>query len=155
MATEERDEYNADGQRWGLWERKAIGPAEDPMLVRYRVIRTPWFGLFIHKLLREDRSRHPHDHPWPFVSAVLVGGYREELAERFQHRGTRATFRERGPGSTRALPATGLWHRFVHLHRQPTWTLVLVGRKCNQWGFLLADGTTVDAEAYAPETYQP
>lgn len=35
------------------------------------------WGVRIHKILRSDRDRHFHDHPWPSISIILYGGYTE------------------------------------------------------------------------------
>jgi hypothetical protein len=118
-------------RRWALNERFLIGQQENPMLERWRLVQTPWFGVYVHFIFREDLDRVPHDHPWRFRSLVLRGGYVEELHER--------------PGDGRSrLVARRRWrtHRFPlhHAHRivqvvPGTVTLVVVGRKVRVWGF--------------------
>jgi hypothetical protein len=66
-------------RRWGVMSRLVIGKPGSPMLQRIRLIQTPWFGVYIHFIYREDRDRDVHDHPWPFATLVLRGGYDEEI----------------------------------------------------------------------------
>lgn len=104
------------------------------LLTRWRIIRTPWFGIFLHKHHNSDQSRHLHDHPWNFTTIVLRGGYDELVPARH------------GVGM-RHWPA-GSWHRLHaedahtidHLERTPTWTLMLVGRHRRVWQFHTPDG---------------
>jgi hypothetical protein len=94
-----------------------------PLLVRYYILHTRWFGVYLHHLMRSDIERHQHDHPWPFVSILLTGSYVEHTPEG-------ATRRKRG--SVLFRPAC--WIHRLEL-KQPIWTLVLVGRTCRHWGF--------------------
>lgn len=122
--------------RWAFNERFFIGHPDNPMLERWRLFSTPWFGLYVHFIYREDLDPVPHDHPWRFTSLVLRGGYWEELHER--------------PGDGRSrLVARRRWslHHFPlhHAHRivvvaPKTVTLVFLGRKVRTWGFY--DGPT-------------
>lgn len=38
-------------------------------------------GILIHRIDAPDPGLDLHDHPWPFVSIVLRGGYREDYAQ--------------------------------------------------------------------------
>jgi hypothetical protein len=122
--------------RWGLNEHFVIGRPGNPMMERWRLVQTPWFGLYVHFIYREDLDPVPHDHPWAFRSLVLHGGYFEELHERPGNGHSREVWH--GPRSLHRFPLH--WaHRIVHV--QPgTITLVLVGRKVRTWGFY--DGST-------------
>src|SRR5262249_22689414 len=132
--------------RFKLFEKYVIGPPSNPYMIRWRLIETPWFGVFFHRILRDDADRHLHDHPWPFVSVILRGGY-------FEHRNVElrdldmfgnpavvgSEIREtwHGPGSVIRHAATD-FHR-VALRRKghgwqpdaviPAWTLVFIGRR--------------------------
>jgi hypothetical protein len=61
--------------------RKAIfdvcAPEKGPLLIRYQLLRTPWFNIYLHHFLRSDNDRHFHDHPWHFLTILLAGGYIE------------------------------------------------------------------------------
>lgn len=39
------------------------------------------FGAYLHHIDRPDPGFDLHDHPWPFVSIILRGGYTEEYAD--------------------------------------------------------------------------
>jgi hypothetical protein len=57
-----------------------IGGTERPYLRRWFVIpRNPIFNIYLHQFLRSDDDRALHDHPWWFVSMMLVGKYREYM----------------------------------------------------------------------------
>lgn len=109
-------------------------------LFRIRLIDTPRFGVYLHHITGLDPQPIPHDHPWPFKSLVLSGGYSEQV------------FAPRSPflvmGGERCLVKTNYWGRgSVHrmgsslvAHRitgfKPnTWTLILRGRRDKDWGF--------------------
>ena len=48
---------------------------------RFDIIDTKWFTLSLNFMRKGDEGRHLHDHPKPFVSFILRGGYVEELAD--------------------------------------------------------------------------
>lgn len=41
-------------------------------------IKTPWFGIFIHKIYKADNEAHRHNHPWNHIIFPLGGEYIEE-----------------------------------------------------------------------------
>ena len=133
---------------WKLWSRFTVtGQDGSPYLVRLTIVGTPWFALMHHTFLRSDADRCLHDHPWPFVTLILSGGYFEE-----SQTGEVAKLDWRRPG-------TVLFRRATHRHRVilpdeyglPTWgpnidrgvpatTLLVRGRKSRTWGFWTSDG---------------
>ncbi len=52
------------------------GDETDVYLIRYYVVRSAWFNIFIHQFLRSDRD-DLHDHPWDFVTYLVSGSYTE------------------------------------------------------------------------------
>lgn len=44
---------------------------------RFRILQTPWFALFLHRISASDEDKHAHDHPWDFISFLLKGAYEE------------------------------------------------------------------------------
>lgn len=115
------------------------------------------FGIFLHRMDAPDPGVDIHDHPWAFVSLVLRGGYDEERtrndlavgAARMAERGLwdrRGTVRRRDWLSVASTPLN-YCHRITGLHRSPTWTLVIRGRKVRRWGFYLPTGW-MDWEVY-------
>lgn len=114
--------------RWSLFEpRKIIGRPDDagrPLMTRWTLIRCPLFSLKLHRFHRADPSCL-HDHPWPFVSLILAGGYYEQTEE---------GKRWYGAGSLLFRPAT--WrHRVVPKDGVEPLTLVLTGPRVREWGF--------------------
>src|SRR5260221_12600638 len=49
----------------------------NPYLVRLTLIELLGYSLKLHIILRSDRDRELHDHPWTFVTWMLAGGYWE------------------------------------------------------------------------------
>jgi hypothetical protein len=121
-----------------LFEKNVISANSPlgPLLIRYIIFRIPQFGIYIHKLCRDDNDRALHDHPWPFTSFIMKGGYFEYTpATAWYPEGEKKYY---GRFSFLRRPAKWI-HRFELVER-PTWTLVFVGRRCRKWGFWV-DGT--------------
>lgn len=63
-----------------IFEKETITRLGDkkqiPYLVRFTFLRTPWFQILFHKFLISDDDCL-HDHPWPFITVLLWGGYYE------------------------------------------------------------------------------
>ena len=123
-----------------LFRKSIVGPAHDSLLIRYVIFRIAAFGIYLHNMKRSDHDRALHDHPWPFVSVVLRGGYWEVHDQTLE--GHQVTIPHR-PGSVLVRPAE--WrHRFVlpverHKYKE-SWTLVIVGRRVRRWGFFTPSG---------------
>lgn len=121
--------------RWAFMERFEVPDYDHPernYLTRWRVVQTPWFAVCLHRFDGPDPRPTLHDHPWPFLSIVLRGGYQEvtsytlPLGHSVEH--------------VNVKQATDL-HYIRRLHRTPTWTLMLVGRRRRTWGYRDRDGT--------------
>lgn len=129
-----------------LFERYTITDVStgDAYLIRYRLFRCPWFGIFLHRILREDNDRDLHDHPWPFISIVLWGGYVEERPGsflKFSHSGHpihQPVPVKRGLFSTAFRRATDQ-HRITVVKPQ-TWTLFIPFGRKREWGFQTPGG---------------
>ncbi len=123
--------------RFRFFEKFVVNDETDgqPYLIRWRLIETPWFGVFLHHILRSDRDRATHDHPWGFVSVILSGGYTEHSQVRRPH-GATFTKHYRAGSIVR--------HKATDLHRleldRPAWTLVFIGARCREWGFMTPRG---------------
>lgn len=122
-----------DGSRWALYERFDIHDGlnnEELYLRRWYLIETPYFGVYLHKILLPDPDRPMHDHPWNFTAFMLRGGY-YELVENGVLRHRQWSFNHK----------RAEWkHRIHSLLRVPTWTLIFVGRRRREWGFHTDDG---------------
>ncbi len=107
----------------------------------------PYIGARVHHILRSDNDRHFHDHPWPFVTIILRGGYFEQrptLNARGQVIGITETWH--GPGSVLFRRARDL-HKLVLPAGRTAWTLFCTGPKSQTWGFLV-DGRKVPWREY-------
>jgi hypothetical protein len=121
--------------QWAFMSRLKIGKPDVGLYPdRLRIIATPWFGVYLHHIVRPDADPDPHDHPWPFGSLVLRGWYEEEL-----HPIPHVFLARREPWRYRRLS----WHtmprdqahRITDISPGGVWTLVLVGRRRGTWGF--------------------
>jgi len=123
-------------RRWGMLSGLDIGADGDPYLDRLRLIETPLFAVFLHHIHRPDRDPDPHDHPWPFVSVVLCGSYREKVWLDKTEPDLRGCFiRNRKRWSLRSLSRDAA-HMITRIDG-PLWTLVITGRShgTDSWGF--------------------
>ena len=122
----------------------------EPYLERYYVFlkdRT-WFpfNVFIHKFLKSDPD-DVHDHPWPYATLILKGGYWEWIPQfnsLGQKIGELATWR--GAGHFRICKANS-FHRIELDPNVTAWTLFMPGIKQREWGFL-SNGRWVQWEKY-------
>ena len=114
--------------------------SNEPYLERYYVFlkdRT-WFpfNIFLHKFLKSDPD-DVHDHPWPYATLILKGGYYEWIPQ-FDKQGNK--FNEiavwRGPGSFRVCGANS-YHRIELDPSVTAWTLFMPGPQEKEWGFLV------------------
>lgn len=139
--------------RWGVMRRMTLRRADGrAYLDRLRIVQTPWFGVYLHRMDAPDPGRDLHDHPWPFITCVLSGGYTEYradlrdaglLADRAESTGRLpGRIERRYPWRPRRMRLDEA-HTIVVLHKVPTWTLVLTGRRVRNWGF------------YVPRSAQP
>lgn len=108
---------------------QVIGPPVDPYLRRWFLLpRNRWLNLYLHQFLKSDEPDALHNHPWPFLSMCLRGGYVE--------------ITESGRRPRRAGNVILRWPQFRHRVEMPAdsaeaacWTLVLTGPKVQEWGF--------------------
>lgn len=118
---------------WALFQRFEIPnyDGDGNYLTRWRVVQTPLCALYLHRFTSPDPRPTLHDHPWHFVSIVLRGGY----TERRLNRRTLAVDEAHRVRRINVVRATD-GHAIVSLDRNPTWTLLLVGRRHRHWGYI-------------------
>lgn len=99
-------------------------------------------AVYLHCFHRGDWDDALHDHPWPFVSVILVGGYWEhaENSSGVVHR------RWHGPGRILWRPA-GYRHRVELPNGQKSWSLVIRGKKCRTWFFWCLSGCRLSGKS--------
>jgi hypothetical protein len=111
----------------------------EPYLERYYLFLkdrdTFPFNIFLHKFLRSDPD-DLHDHPWPYATVILKGGY-WEWTPVFDDAGRKLTevAKWRAPGHVRFNSATSL-HRIELDPGVECWTLFMPGAKTREWGFV-------------------
>lgn len=96
-------------------------------------------SIRVHRIMRPDRDRHLHDHPWNARTIILKGGYVEERADdwiRYHTAGDTARIRH------------GEYHRIAEVSEGGVWTLFITYRYRGTWGFLV-DGKKVPWREYA------
>ena len=96
------------------------------------------FNVFLHKFLKGDPD-DVHDHPWPYATLILKGGYYEWVPE-FDSNNTMLGQRRiwRGPGHFRTCSPTS-YHRIELKPGVTAWTLFMPGPQKREWGFLVND----------------
>lgn len=104
-------------------------------------------SIRLHRIMREDRERHHHNHPWNARTFILRGWYREMRP--------RAKNCPAGPGEYRVLRSIGEtaalnvgdFHRIIEVSPSGVWTLFITFRKQESWGFLV-DGRIINWREY-------
>jgi hypothetical protein len=96
----------------------------------------PLLGARVHHILRSDDDRHFHDHPWPYLTIILRGGYWEVRPVFVDYMVSYVVRTWHGPGSV-LLRRANSWHRLELPEGRTAWTLFCTGPKVQPWGFLV------------------
>ena len=127
-------------QRWDRHRVIMDRVNDEPYLERYYVFlkdrkRFP-FNIFVHKFLKSDPD-DVHDHPWPYATLILRGGYWEWIPVFNTHGQQIHEYCVwRRPGSIRFASAN-TYHRIELDPAVTCWTLFMPGVKQREWGFLV------------------
>ena len=94
------------------------------------------FNIFLHRFLKSDID-DLHDHPWPYATLILKGGY-YEWTPQFDADGKKIGEIAKwcAPGHFRICRANSL-HRIELDPNIECWTLFMPGPKQRDWGFLV------------------
>lgn len=94
------------------------------------------FNVFLHHFLCSDPD-DVHDHPWPYATLILKGGYWEWLPI-FDENNVKVSEYcvWRKAGHFRISPANS-YHRIELDPDIDCWTLFMPGPKQKEWGFLV------------------
>ena len=112
----------------------------EPLLTRYYLFLKDRkhfpFNIFLHKFHKGDPG-DVHDHPWPYATLILKGGYYEWIPK-FDSDGKKISEERmwRGPGHFRVCSATS-YHRIELCEGVTPWTLFMPGPHKREWGFLV------------------
>ena len=93
-------------------------------------------SVLLHHFLDKDPDRHIHNHPQPFTSQILTGGYVE---------GVEDDTNTYVMGDINRI-GRDHYHRVEHIHGD-TWSLVNTGPREGDWGFKV-DGVHVPHKEY-------
>lgn len=120
--------------------------SNEPYLERYYLFlkdrKVFPFNIFLHKFLKGDPD-DLHDHPWPYATLIIKGGYWETTPEgRFW----------RGPGHFRMCKAESL-HRIELEPGVTCWTIFMPGPQQREWGFMYK-GKWIYFETYLRDRYE-
>jgi hypothetical protein len=119
--------------KWAFMEKFVVPNFDtdsETYLTRWRLIQTPWFGIYLHRIGTPDSRPTLHDHPWDFTALVLRGGYIERRLDPMTMQ-VNEEHRIRFVNRMRTHDA----HAITRLFRVPTWTLVFVGARRRTWGY--------------------
>ena len=125
--------------------------SNEPYLERYYVFLKDrsWFpfNVFLHKFLKSDPD-DVHDHPWPYATLILKGGY-YEWVPKFNGNGEMIgqVRHWRGPGHFRVCNPTS-YHRIELKEGVTAWTLFMPGPHRREWGFLVKGKEWIQHEQY-------
>ena len=97
------------------------------------------FNVFLHKFLKSDPD-DLHDHPWPYATVILKGGYWEWVPQ-FNSKGEKVgeIAKWRGPGHFR-ISSSKSFHRIELDPGIECWTLFMPGPQQRDWGFATRKG---------------
>jgi hypothetical protein len=138
-----RREYKS-GTGWCVW-RWTFVPSD--YIVRLHLIKTPWFAICLHWLVKPDPEPYLHDHPVSFLSLILRGGYNEYRQQVFAPIWDMFDMR--------SCP----WYNFIRatdrhtiMYVLPhTLTLCFMGPKTREWGFHTPTGWVYWKDYYAQQ----
>jgi hypothetical protein len=126
-------------------KKKVIARKDNvPYLVRYTFFKWGFLSLKIHHILIDD-DHCMHDHPWPYMSVILKGGYFEVTPCHIYTAATRLKFNDET--NIQFYPSWSvLFRKARHVHRlqlpydQTCWTLFFTFRRERLWGFFTKYG---------------
>ena len=93
------------------------------------------FNLTMHKIVRSDDPVY-HDHPWPYMTIILKGGYWEHTPMYSGPYLIGDIKRWRGPGSIITRSSKKL-HWLELDNEKPATTLFFMGPQVREWGFIV------------------
>jgi hypothetical protein len=128
----------------------------EPLLTRYYLFlkerKSFPFNVFLHKFHKGDPG-DVHDHPWPYATLILKGGYYEWVPKFNSKKEMIGEIRHwRGPGHFR-ICSSNSYHRIELVPGITAWTLFMPGPHKREWGFLVNNKWTHN-EQYLQDRYE-
>ena len=123
---------------------RRLGFPEDPYLIRWLLGHDRIGSIRLHLWRGSDDLRYPHDHPWWFMTVILLGGYDEITPN----------YRTGASGSRRLSAFSVHFRRHDHRHcvsvpkGRRALTLLITGPKVHRFGFWLSERKFMRANKY-------
>lgn len=147
---------------WVIFEKRFELPDYDdplgePSRIRWRIIHTPFFGIYLHKWNKPDPRPTLHDHPWVFFSIILKGHYIQKVRKVKFHFDQAIIYLKKrgffiGDNDLIASPLKeekikwfnffphGKFHTVTYV-KKGTWSLMFVGKTHDSWGYIRKHGS--------------
>lgn len=103
---------------------------------RWRIIWTPWFAVYIHRIFMADNDMFMHDHPWDYFSMVLHGSYNEITPDTMRPGHAKDVILLPGFCTKRKAES---FHKIGTLNTESVTTLFITGRRRREWGFKVGE----------------
>jgi hypothetical protein len=123
--------HQRHGGNWAVLVPHTITHDGSTYVNRLRVIQTPLFSIYLHKIHRADAFPYGHDHPWWFAALIVSGGYDEEIWD--DPRRPVSYTRKRRRWSLRTIKRSQA-HRITDVYGD-LWSAVVTGPKRGTWRF--------------------
>lgn len=105
---------------------------------------TGYSSIRLHHIVREDRDRDLHSHPFGYRTFVIGGAYREEY--QLPGKGQRVRERTVRKGETSTLDQA-CFHRIKGVTFGGVWTVFCMTRNTGLWGFRV-NGRFIESATY-------
>lgn len=125
-----------------LWN-DPLGRKECPYAYRW-VFNFGLFSIRIHKWLRSDDKRFFHDHPWPFITFVLKGGY-IDVSPTGKDTLNRWSIRYR----------SSKHKHYVKIKHGGALTLLITGPQVRNWGFWVKNKLWYPSQYFKQYSHPP
>lgn len=149
---EKQEGYTGENTKWIEFNKKILITRDDgtPYMYRNTLLSIgKWLSIKYHRIVASD-DICDHDHPWPFVSLIVKGGY-YEWTPIAQDESGEILDKQYGPddvlevkrwhGAGSLLYRHKNWrHRLELKDNKPCETLVITGKVCKRWGFFTKFG---------------
>lgn len=130
------------GRKFTIMDRLSNQPYMERYYLFLRDRKKFPFNIFLHKFIKGDPD-DLHDHPWPYATLIIKGGYWEY---------TKKGKFWRAPGHFRISKADS-FHRIELEPGVTCWTIFMPGIKQKEWGFL-CNNTWIPYEEYLRDRYE-
>jgi hypothetical protein len=122
------------------------------------VLQSLGIAVRVHKILRSDIGRDFHNHPWNFVSVILMSNYYEVTPNYDKNNFYVGELETYCPQGSILFRNDSQMHRLkladktvvgnCHTQFLPVWTLFITGPKKRKWGFLTHPSNIISYKDY-------